>query len=149
MTKPHSAPDQPDPTLAERLAPMTIAEIEAMSDQAVAELMGATVEEVAAEPAWTWHEAAKVATDEYADRLVADVESGQAEVIDDPAEMRRRLGGRPRVGGAPGEGPSMQVRVRVTTRTRSALEAIAVAQGRRLADVSRDALDEYAARHAG
>lgn len=42
----------------------------------------------------------------------------------------------------------MQVRVRVTTHTRAAVEAIAAAQGRRLADVSRDALDEYAARHA-
>ncbi len=148
MTKPHSASDKPDPTLAGRLAPMAIAEIEAMSDQAVAELMGATVEEIAAEPVWTWREAAKAATDEYADKLAAEVESGRAEVIDDPAEIRRRLGGRPRVGGVPGEGPSMQVRVRVTTRTRTALEAIAAAQGRRLADVSRDALDEYATRHA-
>lgn len=148
MTEPHTAPDRPDPTLAERLAPMTVAEIEAMSDQAVAELMGATAEEIAAEPAWTWREAAKAATDEYADRLAAEVGSGRAEVIADPAEARQRLGGRPRVGRALGEGPSMQVRVRVTTRTRTALEAIAAAQGRRLADVSRDALDEYAARHA-
>ncbi|MHB2024969.1 MAG: hypothetical protein ACYCO3_16895, partial [Mycobacteriales bacterium] len=69
-------------------------------------------------------------------------------VIRDPAHWRRRLGGRPRGGGAPGEGPSIQVRVRVTTRTRTALESIAAAQGRRLSDVSRDALDEYAARHA-
>lgn len=134
--------------VAERLAGMTIAEIDAMSDQEVAELMGATAEEMAAEPAWTWREAAKAATDEYAEKLAADVESGRARVISDPAELRRRLGGRPRVGGAPGEGPSIQVRVRVTTRTRTALESIAAAQGRRLSDVSRDALDEYAARHA-
>ena len=134
--------------LAERLAPMTIAEIDAMSDQEVAELMGATAEEMAAEPAWTWREAAKAATDECAEELAADVESGRARVISDPAELRRRLGGRPRVGDAPGEGPSIQVRVRVTTRTRTALESIAAAQGRRLSDVSRDALDEYAARHA-
>jgi len=134
--------------LAERLAGMTIAEIDAMSDQEVAELMGATAEEMAAEPAWTWREAAKAATDEYAERLAAHVESGRARVISDPAELRRRLGGRPRVGDAPGEGPSIQVRVRVTTRTRTALETIAAAQGRRLSDVSRDALDEYAARHA-
>jgi hypothetical protein len=93
--------------------------------------------------------AAKAATDEYAERLAIDVESGRATVIADPAEMRRRLGGRPRVGGAGGDGPSMQVRVRVTTDTRTALETIAAAQGRRLADVSRDALDEYVARHAG
>ncbi|MHB8245527.1 MAG: hypothetical protein ACYDGN_09265 [Acidimicrobiales bacterium] len=134
--------------LAERLAGMTIAEIDAMNDQEVAELMGATAEEIAAEPAWTWREAAKAATDEYAEKLAADVDSGRARVISDPAELRRRLGGRPRVGDAPGEGPSIQVRVRVTTRTRTALESIAAAQGRRLSDVSRDALDEYAARHA-
>jgi hypothetical protein len=134
--------------LAERLAGMTIAEIDGMSDQEVAELMGATAEEMAAEPPWTWREAAKAATDEYAEKLAADVESGRATVISDPAELRRRLGGRPRVGDAPGEGPSTQVRVRVTTRTRTALESIAAAQGRRLSDVSRDALDEYAARHA-
>jgi len=148
MTKPHAAPGKPDPSLAERLAPMTIAEIDAMSDQEVAELMGATPEEAAAEPVWTWREAAKAATDEYAERLALDVKSGRARVVVDPADVRQRLGGRPRVGGAGGEGPSMQVRVRVTTETRTALENIAVAQGRRLADVSRDALDEYVARHA-
>jgi hypothetical protein len=134
--------------LVERLAPMTIAEIDAMSDQEVAELMGATAEEMAAEAAWTWREAAKAATDEYAEKLAADVESGRARVVGDRAELRRRLGGRPRVGGAPGEGPSIQVRVRVTARTRTTLESIAAAQGRRLSEVSRDALDEYVARHA-
>ncbi len=148
MTKPRSGPGKPDPGLAARLAPMTIAEIEAMSDRAIAALMGATDEEIAAEPAWTWRQAAIAATDEFADRLAAEVEAGRARIIDDPAEIRRRLGGRPRVGGAPGEGHSIQVRVRVTTQTRSALEAIAAAQGRRLADVSRDALDEYVAHHA-
>ncbi len=133
--------------LAERLAPMTIAEIDALSDQEVAELMGATAEEIAAAPARAWREAAK-ATDEYVERMVADVASGRAKVITDPSEARRRLGGRPRVGGGDGQGPSMQVRVRVTMRTRTALEAIAAAQGRRLAEVSREALDEYVARHA-
>ncbi len=39
MTKTHHAPAEPSPTLAERLAPMTIPEIDAMSDQEVAELM--------------------------------------------------------------------------------------------------------------
>ena len=148
MTKTHTAPDEFDPTLAERLAPMTIAEIDALTDQEVAELMGATATEVAAGPAWTWWEAAKAATDEYADNLATDVKTGRARVIADPIAIRRRLGGRPRVGGASGDGPSMQVRVRVTTDTRTALEAIAAAQGRRLADVSRDALDEYVTRHA-
>ncbi len=134
-------------TLAERLAPMRIAEIDAMSDQQVAELMGASRQEFASQPAWTWREAAKAATDEYADRVAADVASGRAEVITDPEEIRRHLGGRPRVGGGSGRGPSTQVRVRVTTDTRSALEAIAANQGRRLADVSRDALTEYVNRH--
>ncbi|MGI8729134.1 MAG: hypothetical protein ACR2LK_03960 [Solirubrobacteraceae bacterium] len=148
MTEIHNESDEPDSTLADRLASMTLAEIDAMSDQEVAELMGATAEEIAAEPAWTWREAAKAATAEYADRLAAEVKAGRTKITADPGEMRRRLGGRPRVGAAGGEGPSMQVRVRVTTRTRTALEAIAADQGRRLADVSRDALDEYVARHA-
>jgi hypothetical protein len=148
MTKPRRRAGEPGPSLADRLAGLSIAEIDAMSDQQVAELMGATAEEIATEPAWTWRAAAKAATSEYADKLIADVESGRAKVISDPTEVRRRLGGRPRVGGEPGEGPSAQVRVRVATRTRAALEAIAAAQGRRLADVSRDALDEYVARHA-
>lgn len=43
----------------------------------------------------------------------------------------------------------MQIRVRVTTGTRAALESIAAAQGRLLAEVTRDALDEYVDRHAG
>lgn len=148
MTDRHEASSESSQTLAERLAPMRMAEIESMTDQEVAELMGATPEEIAAEPAWTWREAAKVATDEWADKLAADVESGQARVISDPDEIRRHLGGRPRVGGAIGQGPSKQLRVRVTSDARAALETIAAAQGRRLADVSRDALDEYIARHA-
>jgi hypothetical protein len=148
MTKPRGGTSDPGPALAERLASMSIAEIDAMSDREVAELMGATEEEIGTEPAWTWREAAKAATSEYADKLMSEVGSGRAEVITDPDEMRRRLGGRPRVGGEPGEGPSAQVRVRVTSRTRAALEAIAAAQGRRLTDVSRDALDEYVERHA-
>lgn len=147
LTKTHQAPREPSPALAERLARIAIAEIDAMSDQEVADLMGANVADIAAEPAWTWREAAKAATDEYADKLVDNEEFGQLKVIVAPAEIRRRLGGRPRIGGGGGEGPSMQVRVRVTTSTRNALEAIAADQGRRLADVSRDALDEYAARH--
>ena len=148
MSKPRHAPGELGPTLAERLSRMTIAEIDAMTDQEVAELMGATAEQIAAESGWTWRAAAKAGTDEYVANLAADVRSGRARVIADPAEVRRRLGGRPRVGGASGEGPSIQVRVRVTTDVRTALEAIAAAQGRRLADVSRDALDEYVAHHA-
>jgi hypothetical protein len=54
--------------------------------------------------------------------------------------------GRPSVTGGRAHTPSLTVRV--TPRTRAALEAIASTQGRRLADVSRDALDEYVSRHA-
>jgi hypothetical protein len=129
MTRQRSRARKPGPALAERLAGMSIAEIDAMSDREIAELMGATAEEIASEPAWTWRDAAKVATSEYADRLIGDVESGRATVITDPAEIRRRLGGRPRVGGEPGEGPSAQVRVRVTTRTRAHIAGLATTVG--------------------
>lgn len=148
MTERKSSSAPYNDSLAARLATMAIAEIDAMSDEEVVELMGATPEELESEPAWTWREAAKAATDEFAGRLAAEVGSGRAQVVSDPAEIRRHLGGRPRVGGAPGKGPSTQVRVRVTTGTRRALEDIATAQGRRLSDVSRDALDEYVERHA-
>lgn len=126
---------------------MSMADIDAMSDPQVAELMGASVEEVAAEP-WVWREAAKAATDDYAEQLSHAVNSGAATVITDPAEIRRRLGGRPRVGRGEGEGPSAQVRVRVTSSTREALEHIATSKGRSLSEISREALDEYVARHA-
>lgn len=39
--------------------------------------------------------------------------------------------------------------VRVPSSTRTTLEQIAASQGRRLAGVSREALDEYDRRHAG
>lgn len=64
MTEHNDTSGAGEQTLAERLAPMTIAEIDAMSDHDVAEIMGVTPEEFAAEPAWTWREAAKAATDE-------------------------------------------------------------------------------------
>jgi hypothetical protein len=57
-----------------------------------------------------------------------------------------RVRGRPSVTGGGEHTPNLTVRVQATTR--AALEEIASAQGRRLADVSRDALDEYVRRHA-
>jgi hypothetical protein len=54
--------------------------------------------------------------------------------------------GRPSVTGAPEHTPRMTLRV--PERTREALEEIATAQGRRLADVGRDAFEEYIRRHA-
>ena len=58
-----------------------------------------------------------------------------------------RVRGRPSVSGGPEHTPRMTLRV--PEGTRSALEEIAAHQGRRLADVSREALDEYISRHAG
>jgi hypothetical protein len=54
--------------------------------------------------------------------------------------------GRPSVTGERARTPSLTVRV--PKETRSALEELARAQGKRLADVSREALNEYVSRHA-
>jgi len=58
---------------------------------------------------------------------------------------RRR--GRPSVSGNGHRTPSLTVRV--PEATRAGLERIATARGRRLADVSREALEDYVARHSG
>ncbi|MBO0768054.1 MAG: hypothetical protein J2O48_05135 [Solirubrobacterales bacterium] len=55
-------------------------------------------------------------------------------------------GGRPSVSGGRKRTPVMSLRV--PEATRAALEALARAQGRRLADVSRDALNEYVRTHS-
>lgn len=67
-----------------------------------------------------------------------------AEAIATDAARRRR--GRPTVTGAKEHTPNLTVRV--APDVRRALERIAQAQGRRLADVSRDALEEYARSHS-
>jgi len=54
--------------------------------------------------------------------------------------------GRPSVSGGGRRTPSLTVRV--PQPTREALERLAKAQGKRLADISREALDEYISRHA-
>lgn len=59
--------------------------------------------------------------------------------------LEQRRAGRPSLIGGREHTPSLTVRVRPGVR--SALEEIASKQGRRLADVSREALDEYVARH--
>ena len=69
----------------------------------------------------------------------------RAAAIADRAMVRRR--GRPSVTGDESHTPSLTVRVSPTTR--AALEEIAAAQGCRLADISRDAFEEYIRRHAG
>jgi hypothetical protein len=67
-----------------------------------------------------------------------------ADQIAERALARRR--GRPSITGAGKRTPSLTVRV--PQPTRDALERLAKAQGKRLADVSREALDEYVSRHA-
>lgn len=59
--------------------------------------------------------------------------------------LEQRRAGRPSLSGGTAHTPPLTVRVRPGVR--SALEEIAQKQGRRLADVSREALDEYVARH--
>lgn len=54
--------------------------------------------------------------------------------------------GRPSVSGGTTRTPSLTVRV--PTQIQAALMSIAEAQGRRVSDVSRDALEEYIKRHA-
>lgn len=59
--------------------------------------------------------------------------------------VHARRGGRPSITGAPEKTPGLNIRV--PKGTREALEAIAAREGRRLAEVGREALDEYIARH--
>ncbi len=70
----------------------------------------------------------------------------EAKVAEIVERVHDRHPGRPSVSGDRGRTPGMTVRV--TPAARASLEEIASAQGRRLADVSRDALDEYIRRHA-
>jgi hypothetical protein len=131
-------------TLAERLAPMTFAEIDAMSDEEVAELMEATPAELAEQPAWEWRESAKAATNEAAERLRAAVDSGRARVITDPDEIKRRLGraeggGRPRLG----NGDSVPIHARLAPELAAELDAAAERTGRGRSEIIRDALRAY------
>lgn len=73
-------------------------------------------------------------------------EAKAGEMAEEAMQRHYRECGRPSITGGRQHTPAMTVRV--TTTTRTALERIAEAQGRRLADVSRDALDEYVRRHA-
>lgn len=71
----------------------------------------------------------------------------EAEAFSERVLTQARRRGRPSVSEVAVRTPNLTVRV--PPDVRAALERIAKAQGRRLADVSRDALTEYAARHAG
>jgi len=70
----------------------------------------------------------------------------EAKVDEIVERVHRRYPGRPSVSGERERTPVMTVRV--SRAARAALEEIASAQGRRLADISREALDEYIRRHA-
>ena len=87
-------------TLAERLAPMSIAEAEAMTDAQIAELMGANADEMATEEDRQYmREAAIVATNEWHDRLVDDIPAGRARVVTGGPELEHyRHMGRPPLG---------------------------------------------------
>ncbi|MHB8325305.1 MAG: ribbon-helix-helix protein, CopG family [Candidatus Dormibacteria bacterium] len=69
----------------------------------------------------------------------------EVKVAEIAERVHGRHPGRPSVSGDRERTPAMTVRV--TPAARASLEEIASAQGRRLADVSRDALDEYIHRH--
>ncbi|MHB2023455.1 MAG: hypothetical protein ACYCO3_09025 [Mycobacteriales bacterium] len=70
----------------------------------------------------------------------------EAKVDEIVERVHRRYPGRPSVSGERERTPVMSVRV--SRAARAALKEIASAQGRRLAEVSREALDEYISRHA-
>jgi hypothetical protein len=74
-------------------------------------------------------------------------EAKAARIAEEAIAHHYRARGRPSVTGGREHTPSLTVRV--PRATRAALEEIAASQGRRLADVSRDALNEYAHRHTG
>ncbi len=74
-------------------------------------------------------------------------EAKAAELAEWALAQRQDRRGRPSLTGERETTPNLTVRV--TPSTRAALEKIAKAQGRRLAEVGRDALDEYIRRHAG
>ncbi|HLI55531.1 MAG TPA: CopG family transcriptional regulator [Actinomycetota bacterium] len=73
-------------------------------------------------------------------RLTEDVAAELAE------EVFGRRPGRPSITGEPAKTPNLTVRV--PPEVRNSLEEIAARQGRRVADVTRDAVTEYIERHA-
>jgi len=75
-------------------------------------------------------------------RLTSDL---AAEIAAEAIAKHPARRGRPTITGAAARTPKMTVRV--APEMRRALEAIAARQGRRLTDVSRDALSEYVAAH--
>lgn len=73
-------------------------------------------------------------------------EAKATEMAEEAIQHHYRLRGRPSVTGGSEHTPKLTLRVPM--QTRDALEEIATRQGRRLADVGRDAFDEYIRHHA-
>lgn len=69
------------------------------------------------------------------------------QIAEDAMAHHYRTRGRPSITGEPKHTP--RVTLRVPEQTRHALQEIASRQGRRLADVGRDAFEEYISRHSG
>lgn len=72
-------------------------------------------------------------------------EAKAAELAEESMQRFYRDRGRPSITGEREKTPNLNIRVPKVTR--AALEEIAARQGRRLAEVGREALDEYVARH--
>jgi hypothetical protein len=72
-------------------------------------------------------------------------EARAEELAEELVTEYRRSAGRPSLTGAARPTPTLSIRI--SPRTRSRLEAMARRQNRRLADVTRDALDEYLDNH--
>ena len=123
----------PKKTLAEQLAPMTMAEIDAMSDAEVALLMGAP--EAPVPEAWALREAAKAATNEYAEKVLTRSKSVPTEQLERYRQMGR--GGRPRLGA----GESVQIRARLSPDMAKELNQLAADTGKVVSELVRLALE--------
>lgn len=132
---------RPKSTLAQRLAPLSVATIDAMTDDEVAALMGAAPSEVAtAEDRQYLREAAKVATDEWAEEMLARGKPLGAHELG----RYRSAGGRPRLGA----GESVQIQARLPRELAALLDAAVAKTGRSRSEVVRDALEEHLGRWA-
>lgn len=126
-------------TLAEKLAPMTMAEIDAMTDDEVVRLM--RVHPEAAEPVWAIRQAAKAATNEYAEKVLAQSKPVPPTRLERYRQASR--GGRPRLG----DGESVQLRARIDTALADALVKIEAVTGKGRSQIVREALADYVKAH--
>ena len=82
-----------------------------------------------------WRQAAKAATDERGEKVLAESKPVPTEQLDHYRQMAR--GGRPRLGA----GPSVQVRARLDPEMAKALEQLAADTGKVVSELVRIALD--------